>query len=195
MKRYISVALLLLALPVFVDAAWWNPSTWNDPVVVEKVVERIVEVPVEKIVEKEVERPVDRIVTKTVQVDNPKLKIEIDNLKKQNADLVSKLARLSSATDELTMCKAELVATNSKLGSEDNKCAEAKGLYKTLTDKKYALETEKLREVEKRRTASGGSTSGMSAEIALIRRKYDVQLEPLFVEISRANRDMELYCK
>lgn len=93
-----------LIIPLFVNAAWWKPSTWNKvqatstPKIVEKIVERTIEMPVEKIIEK----PVEKIVTKTVTVDNPAIAAQLRVMtEKYNALKVD----YDSVLNRLGMCK------------------------------------------------------------------------------------------
>jgi hypothetical protein len=62
------------------------------PRVIEKIVEKRVEVPVEKIVEKRVEVPVEKIVEKRVEVQDPELLARLDEMTARAEELRSGLA-------------------------------------------------------------------------------------------------------
>lgn len=86
MNKYILILFTAIAflLPQLSHAVWWNPKTWSEPEIryVDRVVEKIVEKPVE--VEKIIEKPVEKVITKdkiiTQTVDNPKLAKDIEVL-------------------------------------------------------------------------------------------------------------------
>ena len=100
--------------------------------IIEKEVEKIVEVPVEKIVEKIVEVPVEKIIEKEIYItDDAETKKLSDKLiqsiqnekdcKSANIMLQSQLTINGETAKEITKLKAELAETKRQLEEEKNK--------------------------------------------------------------------------
>jgi hypothetical protein len=213
--KYLMVVMVVLITPLFADASWWNPGTWfvpqpaavieatvsisPSPLPIETPIEKIVEIPVEKIVEKIVEKPVDRVVYKdkivekivadqTIVAENTRLKALVAQLD----------AKLNISQSEANSCKVTLDSMKAHtVGAAitDTKCDGNKQKYIDLTDKKFANEKMRILELQGVKAQQGGTTAGVSAAISSVNKRYDEMAASLNIEIERAKREMDLYCK
>jgi hypothetical protein len=121
MKKLMTILLLAFFIPQITLASWWNPLSWFKSESVVAIPQKLPIIPIqeatstkstiiekstEKVVEKIVEKPVDRIVEKVITIDNPQLKIQTEQLMKENANLKKEISFLTSSLNQCRMNSA-----------------------------------------------------------------------------------------
>ena len=110
----------------------------SSPRVIEKIVEKRVEVPVEKIVEKRIEVPVERIIEKKVEVPDPRQAAKIAELvaqrEVQEGVMKDLRARISELESNAAEAKSDATEAKSRMEEAESRRAEAEARAASTED-------------------------------------------------------------
>jgi hypothetical protein len=183
MKKFLVGAVLMgIIIPVYAQASWWNPATWfknENKIEASKEIQTQTAAVVEAV-------PVPAVIKDEKgngDSDVEFLKCLIMELTAKNDSLVSELNKLKIGFESMK-----------KTSQPDKKCTDAKAQYKIQTDKLFDLRLKRDRDIRELKNGGMSTETGLSSATNAFKDYYDVQISPIEIEVSRASRDMDLFC-